>query len=474
MPTTTTDSFKRRDGEGDPGTFLGPIWPLKDESKAAVRLNRLRPLQQTRHPFVEGAIKSTLKNFVRDADEEGGNPALYKAAARLGKFIPDGHLTEAEVEEILTKANEDVGASDADRAIANGIEAGKADPMTIPSLGDEEEDEDYYETLRKGSYTIPGLADIPPLSPLVEGVLFKGTLSFSIGPPGNGKSFGMVDLLGCVATGKDWFGRRTYPGPVVYAPFEGLEGLHQRFIGWQNYHGKQIEQAVVQTVIPRLSDTARYAKFIHYMAKEVKPVLIIVDTFAWMASGMNTEGDNDAMQLAGEELMRLVKATGAAVHVVHHTRKTNEKITMNDFRGSSSMAGLIETMLGFQQDQETRVITVSCLKQKDVAHFTDFDCVLAEAPDADHKALIAADGSGSSISDEVLQRVVEKWKGDVGHEWMSVSQLKEYHIIGEGQWLTMKRHLLEKNLIDGPHMRGNVEQFRVPPSTEEAMISYGD
>jgi AAA domain len=78
-----------------------------------------------------------------------------------------------------------------------------------------------------------GLATLTPPQPLVEGWLYKDSLAWIQGKWGNGKSFTVLDIGCCVATGTPWQGHAVQQGTVLYLIAEGASGLRQRKDAWE-------------------------------------------------------------------------------------------------------------------------------------------------------------------------------------------------------------------------------------------------
>lgn len=458
-------------------TFFTGTEPLREEAKVQKRLGKIRQVKPIRHPIVEGARKEALRR-IRMADKGEGNPTVFSSAAWLGKYIPGGFLTEEDVRSWLEDAAEQADVSDYQRAINNGLEAGMNDPVMEIEDPEEEDEKSYLEVLREATYTVADLATLPEPRWLVDHVLAYDTLNFSIGPPGSGKSFGAVDLIGCVATGKDWFGRSTVQDTVLYGAFEGVSGLHQRFSAWQQHYDREIKRAVVLTEAVKIKREMNFAQFIQYAKREVKPGLIVLDTFAWMSTGYS-ETINEEMQEAGEQLDRLRKATGACVYVVHHTRKTNEKIELADLRGASSIAGMLTTVLGYQKVKGTKTINVSCLKQKDVEEFDDFETDLVAVQDPDHKVMLLRDPAAEyEIPAQARDRMITIWRQSFGRDFVTLNQLTAVGAVPDNAtfWSWEKR-LVNDGVIEAPVPKNNTKLYRLPLSeedTEDAMIEYGE
>jgi hypothetical protein len=57
------------------------------------------------------------------------------------------------------------------------------------------------------------------------------------GPSGAGKTFAMLDMAMCIATGRDWHGHKVKKAPVVYVVGEGTLGIKKRVGAWKQQNG---------------------------------------------------------------------------------------------------------------------------------------------------------------------------------------------------------------------------------------------
>ena len=86
--------------------------------------------------------------------------------------------------------------------------------------------------------SVSDLATLPPVVPLIDGLLYRGTLAQLAGPPGSYKSFVAVGMACAVAVGASWEGYRVpEAGKVVYVAAEGATGLRVRILAWCEANG---------------------------------------------------------------------------------------------------------------------------------------------------------------------------------------------------------------------------------------------
>lgn len=201
---------------------------------------------------------------------------------------------------------------------------------------------------------------------LVKGLLFQGQFSTLFGPPNVGKTFVALDIALHVATGRDWRGRTSKHGLVVYVALEGVGGIRKRFEAWCLHHDLSPEDIPIvfgegalnlredkRALATLVSDALAEAK--HY---EMPLVMIVIDTLARAMSGgdENSPADMGAL-IRGADEIRM--QTGAHLCLVHHVGKDASRGP----RGHSSLEGASDTMISIAEKDHRKFATVT--KQKD-------------------------------------------------------------------------------------------------------------
>lgn len=216
--------------------------------------------------------------------------------------------------------------------------------------------------LRDRLLTLDGLADLPPIRPLIDGLLYRDTLAQLAGPPGSYKSFVSVGMACAVAAGVDWEGRRVpEAGPVVYVAAEGASGLRARILAWCEANKVPVEQVARNLHVLReplaLADEQDVQEAVE-VATEVGALLTVLDTRARCTAGIE-ENSATEQGLAIAAAERIQRASGGAVLGVHHTGRVGEH-----GRGSNAWDGAVWSDLRLK-GAELRC-TVKCEKHKDV------------------------------------------------------------------------------------------------------------
>lgn len=225
-------------------------------------------------------------------------------------------------------------------------------------------------------YRVLSVQDIrtfPPITWLAQNTIPNGSLSVIFGPSNIGKSFVALDLAHSVATGTRWMGKRIARGPVIYvAAGEGVSGLRQRMEAWELERGVGLDDVVYVTDAVQLHQYSNVSKFMRNV-RDIQPQLVVFDTLARCFAGGNENATEDMGKVisACDE----IKATGAAVVLVHHTGHPDEEGNQKHrARGSSSLPAAIDTSIevclpagGELDSNSDRVLR--CRKQKDAEWF---------------------------------------------------------------------------------------------------------
>ncbi|HLH23304.1 MAG TPA: AAA family ATPase [Chloroflexota bacterium] len=279
-------------------------------------------------------------------------------------------------------------------------------------------------------FTLESLDDLakrPPLEWQIEGYSVVGTLGVAYGPSGVGKTLLEMAENCCLASSKDFCGRKTRGGYVVHVLAEGASGALQRVQTWLKHHpGADLSRLRFICEAVNLMEDAEVGALLAQIATLPEPpVKITIDTMARCMVG----GDENSSRDVGRVVAacdRIIAATGAHVRLVHHTGKGGEVE-----RGSSALRGAAQTMLFLTANDG--VLTLHCDKQRDGDEFEDItltivadstteSCFLApaEPPERSHELTPSAR--------HVLAALAEHFPEDEGAAttwWLKVSGVSE-------------------------------------------------
>ncbi|WAB09227.1 DNA primase/polymerase/helicase [Gordonia phage LittleMunchkin] len=181
----------------------------------------------------------------------------------------------------------------------------------------------------------------PPPEYVIEDLIEHRGLSSIIGPPGMGKSTVALDMACSIATGRRWQGRQTLQTKVLYMPGEGLSGVVQRIVAWEQANGVEVgDQLLIADDVIHVS--AHRDAWVGLMAllTQLGIGLIIGDTFARMSSG-NDENSAQDVGRAVRRIDEVRKGCNCGAVLVHHTAKGSPE----SGRGSSALNGALDSEL---------------------------------------------------------------------------------------------------------------------------------
>jgi transcriptional regulator with XRE-family HTH domain len=174
----------------------------------------------------------------------------------------------------------------------------------------------------------------PPVPWLVEPLLARGHLTMLAGAAGVGKSLLALGIAGAVAHGAPSIaGMPVVGGEVVLIDAEnGERTLHERahLVGLPP---DRVRAGIAGTL--NLRDAASAGELQRALASR-PPVLLVLDSFASLAPGLR---ENDAHEVGPvlDRLRRLAQDTGAAVLLLHHTRKSGDS-----YRGGTGIPAAVD------------------------------------------------------------------------------------------------------------------------------------
>lgn|GEM_PF-3429596 len=330
---------------------------------------------------------------VATAPEGQRNHTLNAAAFSIAQLVAGGEIGEQEAFNALLSAalSCGLGEQEALRTMQSAGTAGATTPRNKPKQTDplathnpalgllanyqkrgEQTEEDAEET--KEPTKPPRLIEWidaaehrepTPLDFVVEDYLVAGTLSLLWGRDGSGKSFVVQDMAMSVATGKDWHGREVKAGTVLYIAGEGQEDLPNRLQAWlKHYDMEGVKPNLFYTALGIDVKNPLIMNEVVSMVQEVEEArgavtLIVIDTLS-TNFGEGSENDDKFMRPFAHNLIKLGKATGAHILVIHHSGKDKEK----GARGNTLIQGEAYTKMEITRKDETAPIRLNTLKLK--------------------------------------------------------------------------------------------------------------
>jgi len=251
------------------------------------------------------------------------------------------------------------------------VDTSPEEAATAPVIATDGTPEEKNETPTTPELRVLNLAQIkalPPAEPMVDKLLYRGTLVQISGNPGSFKSFVALSLSLAVASDLDSW--ESYPvrvhGPVIYVAAEGANGMAARAEAW--CQDQKIDSSTLKIVfVPepvQLGNWQQYTPLLE-LAKKIRAALVVFDTRARCTTGME---ENSATEQgpAIEVCERIRTETGCTVLVVHHSSRGGTA-----GRGSNAWDGAVWSDLRLTREAGSMTVTLHCEKHKDVADGCD-------------------------------------------------------------------------------------------------------
>jgi len=355
--------------------------------------------------YGDAALAAELAR-VGQAAEGTRNDTLNAAAFNLGQLVGGGELEENEVRRALLGVALGWEAKEHEPArntIKSGLTAGKAQPRTRPQsylesansatirppMPEAPPDQDTYhdapaEAVNPWLRSIRTLADAyrirEPLTYLVDGLIEAGSLSVLFGAPGALKSMLAADLCVCVAGGTPWLPEAmdnagalaltTTLGKVLWVDFDnGARRTDERIEALARSRGLTADNDhlfFLSMPVPWLDATKDVSALLECV-DTVGADLVVIDNLG-VVSGCD-ENSADMAQ-AMSNFRTITEATGAALVLIHHQRKTGATKGARlgeTLRGHSSIEASLDMALLVQRDDvETELVKLVCTKSRGV------------------------------------------------------------------------------------------------------------
>ena len=201
---------------------------------------------------------------------------------------------------------------------------------------------------------------------IIKDYLPASSFGVLYGPSGGFKSFHALCWAASIATGREWNGKRSSGGSVLYVVGEGGIGVPRRVKGWENQYnnGKNIKLFTInhpvfvgsKEQVDALIKTVRNVEA--FSGERVKAIFL--DTLArCFAGGDENKASDMNMFIAGCD--RVKTETGASIVVVHHSGKNVDL----GARGSSSLRAASDFEFRISRPEGEKFYKLEHTKAKD-------------------------------------------------------------------------------------------------------------
>jgi hypothetical protein len=288
------------------------------------------------------------------------------------------------------------------------------------------------------------IRSLPPLTPLVDGLLHLPGESALFSPPKRGKTFVALDLALSVGSGEDFMGRAVKPCQVLYVAAEGVGGLGARVEAWCDTHtGADISRVAFLTEPVNLIDEGDVEAFAHAAADRE---LVVIDTLARCSVGADENSARDMGRVV-TALDRIRDVTGH-VCVVHHAGKDTSK----GLRGSSALLGAVDTVIELSGD--THALRLAVTDQKDAEPPPPWYCRLTPVGASAVVEMLADVDVISAAQRKVLDALEALAPEDrTSTKW---AEMSESGGVTRPTFYRAKQALLERRIVGGGGGRGEL------------------
>ena len=216
-------------------------------------------------------------------------------------------------------------------------------------------------------------SDINPAMPvrdwLIEGRLVSGYITLTLAPGGVGKSmYTMLEAIS-VATGRPLTGQipKRRGAVLIYNTEDPQDEIERRLLAIAQHYEIPKEEMENIFYASGIESPLRFVtndgvrvitddrKKLEQIVKDNEIVLTVIDPF--VRAHTVDENNNGDIDMVCQQMSQLAMATGSAVSIVHHTRKTKDSRdagSMDLARGASALvsaARIVSTLLGPTEDE---------------------------------------------------------------------------------------------------------------------------
>lgn len=304
-----------------------------DHAVAALSCRNLEPVARAiRHllPRASLVILADLGNGTADARAAAAAVGARLISPDFGADRPEGATDFNDLAVLRGRAI----ALEQLNAAGTGLASPADDSADPPAYLDEVPPTGSAESPKRAGlkYSITIARDFrvrEDLAYFIKGIWDRDTFGVTWGPSGGGKSFVTADMALHVVSGRTWCGRRVRRGGVVYLGAEGPHSMERRFIAMASKAELDLSDlplAILSGALHMLRDPDGTIAAVADAAQQlralygVEDVLLIVDTMARSAPGMDENGPEDMGAYVGA-CDRVRIELGIAVVVVHHAGK---------------------------------------------------------------------------------------------------------------------------------------------------------
>ncbi len=219
--------------------------------------------------------------------------------------------------------------------------------VELQRLRDRTQAREIFEAERSGRtsdfelISFDELQMLAPPSPLIAGLLDRGTYAVMPGQFASFKTFTALSWAFSLALGKSW-GEYAVPSaePVIFIAAEGVAGIAKRLAALSRHYGVPVPSTL--HVVPRVVDLgsdAAAARLGGFVA-DTGAKLVVSDTLHRCTPGLDENSNADMGAVLGRMNKHVIEPTGATWLALHHPGHESERS-----RGASCIEDDADTVL---------------------------------------------------------------------------------------------------------------------------------
>lgn len=261
----------------------------------------------------------------------------------------------------------------------------------------------------------------PPIEYIAAGLFPLPSLNIVYGAPGTLKSLIMADLAICVAAGELWLppaawmpgatGFATKHTPAMWIDFDnGARPTHERIGALARARNLPTDIPLYYYTLPTPWLDASKPESIGNLINRIisrGAQLVVIDNLG-LISGGAAEGTEAMIPIMGA-LRQLAEATGAAIVVIHHQRKTGTLTTRagETLRGHSSIEASLDLAILVEREEGSKVVSLKSTKTRGVDVYP-FSAEFTYTHKTNTTELETAKFWGLAVEDTTSDRAIEK------------------------------------------------------------------
>lgn len=288
---------------------------------------------------------------------------------------------------------------------------------------------------------------------LIERLWTIHAVGFVSGPPKSLKTWTVLEMAISVATGLPCLGvfavHRT--GPVLlYAAEDPASALRLRLQALARHHGMNLDQIDIRVIcadslrLDRPGDRQKLADTVELH----RPALLVLDPLV----RLHALDENQATPMAEllGHIRTLQRASGAAIAIVHHSRKASAHSAGQSLRGSSDLYAFVDSLVSLQRRHGRVSLSAEHRSAPELAPLP-LELVAADQPDAAPYLRIAATDQHTAPQQILLEdRILNFLKES--HSPCTTDSLRTVMQVRKQRLLEALRNLIEQRVI---HRNGN-------------------